>query len=123
MVHILFAQEQSFKFGPEKKYCLIKRMRVCKGVKSFKRGIELSPRLSASRKKPTNHKLPECSNFVHIYVDKNRTRRVHRLIEKGRRAASNLAAASLELALAGYKPSRPSRSKKRHGGPGVLVLQ
>lgn len=107
-------------------------MRVCKGVKSFKRGIALSPRLSASRKKPTNVKLPECSNFVHIYVDKNRIRRVHKLIEKGRRAASNLVAASLELALAGYKPasssrpsrpSRPSRSKKRHGGSGVLVLQ
>ena len=98
-------------------------MRICKGVKSFKRGIELSPRLSASRKKTTNHKLPKCSNFVH--VDKNRTRRVHKLIEKGRRAASILVAVSLELALAGYKPassSRPSRSK-RHGGPGVLVLQ
>jgi hypothetical protein len=79
-----------------------------------------------SRKKPTDRNLPQCSNFMHIYVDKHRTRRVHKLIEKGRRAASNLVAASLELALAGYKPvssSRSSRSKKRHGGSGVLVLQ
>lgn len=98
-------------------------MRVCKGVKSFQRGIELSPKLTVSRKKPTNHKLPECSNFQHIYVDKDRTRRVHKLIEKGRRAASNLVAASLELALVGYKPVSSSRSKKKHHGRGVLVLK
>lgn len=97
-------------------------MRVCKGVKSFKRGIELSPKLYVIGKKPTNHKLPECSNFLHIYVDKNRTRRVHKLIEKGRRAASNLLAASLELAFAGYKPVSSLRSK-RQGGRGVLALK
>ena len=98
-------------------------MRVCKGVRSFKRGIELSPKLSVSRKKPTNHKLPECANFMHIYVDKDRTRRVHKLIEKGQQAARNLVAISLELALAGYKPVSSSRSRKKHGGRGVLVLR
>lgn len=94
-------------------------MRVCKGSKSFSRATKLSSNISVNRKKPTNHKLPACSNFQHVYIDKNRMRRVHKLIEKGRRAASNLVAASLELAHEGYKPV----SKKKRGGPGVLVLQ
>jgi hypothetical protein len=109
-----------------KKMLFCNRMRVCKGVTSFKRGIELSPKLSVSRKKPTNHKLPNCANFMHIYVDKSskeRTRRVHKLIEKGQRAARNLIAVSLELAHAGYKPVSSSRSRKKHGGRGVLVLR
>ena len=98
-------------------------MRFCKGVKSFSRGINLSPKLSVSFKSPTNRKLPKCSHFSHVYLSKSRAKRVHKLIEKGRRAAINLVEASLELALAGYKPVSSSRSEKRHGNRGVLVLK
>lgn len=98
-------------------------MRVCKGVKSFSRGIELSPKLSVSRLSAKNHKLPPCSNFSHIYLNKSRAKSVHKLIEKGSRAARTLVATSLELALLGYKPVS-SRSKKSHRGKaGVLVLR
>lgn len=96
-------------------------MRVCKGVNSFKRGIALSPKLSVSRKSHKNDKLPQCSHFSHIYTSRSRARHVHKLIEKGQRAARNLVAASLELALAGYKPVS-SRSKNRKRLRGVLVL-
>ena len=101
---------------------LQKGMRICKGVKSFTRGIELSPKLAVSRKSRTNHKLPQCSNFSHIHLSKSRAKHVHKLIEKGRRAARNLVSASMELALAGYKPDS-SRSKKGRGGRGVLILR
>ena len=95
-------------------------MRICKGVKSFKRGIDLSPKLSVSRKGLTNHKLPQCSHFSHIYLSKGKSRRMHKLIEKGRRAARDLVAVSLALAIAGYKPTQ-SRSKKDNRK--VIVLQ
>jgi hypothetical protein len=98
-------------------------MRFCKGVKSFKRGIDLSPKLSVSLKSPKNNKLPKCSHFSHVYINESRARRIHKLIEKGQRAASDLVAVSLELELAGYKPVSSSRSKRRDRNRGVLVLQ
>lgn len=98
-------------------------MRFCKGVESFRRGINISPKLSVSQKSQKNNKLPQCSHFSHVYVNKTKARRVHSLIEKGRRAARDLVAVSLELELMGYKPLPSSRSKRRHRKQAVLVLQ
>ena len=98
-------------------------MRFCKGVKSFSRAINLSPKLSVSFKSHTNRKLPKCSHFSHVYLSKSRAKHIHKLIEKGRRAARNLVEASLGLVRLGYQPVSTSRSEKRHGNRGVLVLK